>query len=175
MTRRPQLGISPVAVVVLLGVIILVVVLVLNSGVGPDGLTSHVNDYIAMLDNRPNNPLTGKAVGPAVVVDVEGKQIDTLHDRLPSALRAENHGEVGTVILLVRSGTGIGAGSSMGLGVAMDQGGSYAIGAFLYDKSGTPLGAHSVIKKTTMTGAGEEAQAKAEADQEMLAWIESQF
>lgn len=175
MTRRPDLGISPVAVVVLLAAIILIVVLILNSGVGPDGLTSHVSDYIAMLDNKSGGAPAGKAVGPAVVVDVEGKQIDTMHNRLPSALRAENHSQVQTVILLVRSGTGIGAGTAMGMGVAMDQGGSYALSVFLYDKSGTAIGSHSVIKKTTMTGAGEEAQAKSDADKEMLAWIESQF
>ncbi len=175
MANHPRLGISPVAVVVLLAAIILVVVLVLNSGVGPDGLTSHVSDYIAMLDNKSGGAPTAKAVGPAVVVDVEGKQIDEMHSRLPSALRAENHSQVQTVILLVRSGTGIGAGTSMGLGVAMDQGGSYALSAFLYDKSGAAIGSHSVVKKTTMTGAGEEAQAKADADQEMLAWLESQF
>ncbi len=175
MTRRSHRGISAVAIVILLAIVIGIVFLVMQSGVGPDGLTAHVDDYIAMLDNRPTGAPAGKAVGPAVVVDSEMKRIDELHDRLPGSLRAGSHSQVNTVIVLVRNSTGIGAGVATGLGVVSSNEGSYSISAFLFDKAGHPIGAHTVTKKTSMSGAGAEAEAKSQADQEMLAWLQGQF
>lgn len=175
MNSRHQRGVSAVAIVIVIAVVVVILVLILNSGVGPDGLTAHVDHYIRMLDNRAPAAPGARPTGLAVVVDSEMKRIDALHDRLPSAIRATKHSEVGTVIVLVRSGTGIGAGFTSGLSPATLQQGSYTISAFLFDKAGNPILNHSVTKKTSMSGAGAEAEAKGEADRDMLAWIQSQF
>lgn len=175
MIRRHSSGVSAVAVVVLIAVIVGIAFLVMQSGVGPDGLTSHVDDYIAMLDNRTAAAPGAKAAGRAVIVDSEMKRIDELHSRLPGALRAEKHSEVDTVVVLVRTSTGIGAGTATGLGVATMQQGMVSIAAFVFDKNGTAIASHSVTEKTAMSGAGAEAEAKAKVDRDMLAWIESQF
>jgi len=175
MLRRHQAGVSAVAIVIVLAVIVVIIVAITSSGVGPDGLTSHVDHYIAMLDNRGTGEPGAKASGRAVVVDSEMKRIDGLHDRLPSSIRAQKHSEVDTVIVLVRSGTGIGAGMSVGLAPASLQQGSYSIAAFVFDQAGKPITAHSVNYTTSSSGTGEEAEAKAKADRDMLEWIEKQF
>lgn len=175
MTTRTHRGISAVAIVILIALVVIIGLVVMKSGVGVDGLMMHVDDYIGMLDNRPTGAPGGKAVSPAVVVDSEMKRIDELHDRLPGSLRAANHSDVNTVIVLVRTGTGIGAGVATGLGIVSSNEGSYSISAFMYDKSGNPIGSHTVTHKTAMSGAGAESEAKAKCDEEMLAWLQSQF
>jgi hypothetical protein len=175
MPRRHQAGVSAVAIVIVLAVIVVIIVAITGSGVGPDGLTSHVEHYIAMLDNRGTAAPGAKASGRAVVVDSEMKRIDHLHDRLPSDIRAQKHSEAETVIVLVRSSTGSGAGMSVGLAPASLQQGSYSIAAFVFDRAGKHIASHSVNYSTSSTGTGEEAEAKAKADRDMLAWIEKQF
>lgn len=175
MLKPHRSGISAVAIIIVLAVVVVILVVVSQTGMGPDGLAAHVDDYIAMLDNRGAGPASARFTGRAVVVDSEMKRLDDLHDRLSSSLRAQNHSEVETVIVLVRSGTGIGAGMSVGLAPASLQQGSYTISAFAFDRNGKPLGSHSVNYQTSSSGTGEEAEAKAKADRDMLAWIEGRF
>ncbi len=175
MFRPHRPGVSAVAIIIVLAIVVVVLVVVSQSGMGPDGLAAHVDDYIAMLDNRGSGSPGARFSGRAVVVNSEMKSLDELHNRLSSSLRAQNHSEVETVIVLVRSGTGIGAGMSVGLAPASLQQGSYTISAFVFDAAGKPIASHSVNYQTSSSGTGEEAEAKAKADRDMLAWIEQQF
>ncbi len=107
MLRPHRSGVSAVAIIIVLAVVVVILVVVSQTGMGPDGLAAHLDDYVAMLDNRGSGPADARFTGRAVVVDSEMKRLDDLHDRLSSSLRAQNHSEVETVIVLVRSGTGI--------------------------------------------------------------------
>lgn len=163
---------TAVIVIVVLVIAVAIALLVFKSS---ESLTAHVPDYIQMRDEAFSAQATDAAPqAPAVVVDYERKRIDDLHKQLSSALRAEAHADVQSVVIIIRSSTGL-PGASMGIAIASAQEGSYSIAALIYDSEGSLLRAHSINKKTAMTGAGAEGEAAIEADAEMIDWIKAQF
>ncbi|MBL1218328.1 MAG: hypothetical protein D8M59_12635 [Planctomycetes bacterium] len=150
------------------------VVLFFNSSAGPSKVSAHVAEYVAMYDAAGGSaqPTGGIPTGRAVIVDGENEKIDALHDKLPAAQRADNHDDVGSIVILLRAGSGLPS-ASVGLAIASANKGYYNISALVFDRDGTLLTSHAVRKDGAMSGAGEEAQLKAEAEIDMIQWIQN--
>lgn len=170
-------GANLVAVILIIGVIAIAVVAFMQSGFGPDGLHSHISEYMVMLDNqsRDNVAENTTPVGPIVIVDYDHARLDDLFDQLPTTLRAENDPAVQTVVVITRQSTGIPGAATGAVAPVMSADGSYTITAYLFDRQGRSINAHNVTKKSVITGGGAEAELRAKADPEMLKWIEDQI
>ncbi len=173
-SKLQRRGGNMLAVVVVLGIAVVVVVAVMKSGVGPDGLYSHIDEYKAMADRQRGSIVDSGAVasGPVVVVNYERSGIDDMMKDLPRAMRAEMHSDVETVVIVTRQSTALGGSGAGGvIAPAMNVKGSYTISVMLFDKTGEPIDAHGITKKSAITGAGAEGELRRKADPEMVEWL----
>ncbi len=128
-----------------------------------------------MLDRTDLKTTTGaKPQAPAVVIDQDRRAIDPLHSRLPSSLRTDAHGEVGSIFILSRASSAL-PGAGVGMPLATASKGYYALSAYVLDAQGTLVKMHSVRRETAGTGAGFEAEARPEVETEMLEWITAEL
>lgn len=168
--RRGNAVVLIVIVLVLAG---LGIALFLNSSAGPSKVSAHVPEYMAMYNASHSATPTGAAPsGRAVIVNGESEKIDDLHHKLPASFRAEESDDVGSVVILLRASSGLPS-VSVGLTVASANKGYYSISALVFDRAGSLLTSHAVRKDGAMSGAGEEAQLRADAEADMLKWLQS--
>ncbi|MFG0330791.1 MAG: hypothetical protein ACF8PN_12955 [Phycisphaerales bacterium] len=176
LSRVARRGNSLIGLALLILVIGVVVIFLMQSPMSPTAVNAHVDEYMALFDDTDrNNPTGGSPLPPAVVVDYEMSRIDDLHGRMTPGRRAEKHDEVGSIIVLIRTSTGMPGATAPGLAVASANKGMYSIAAFIMHTDGTLLRSTSVRKESAISGAGAEGEIRPQVEQEILAWIGEQY
>jgi len=174
MSRFKRRGLNLVVIVILIVAVIGIIVLVMQSGVGPNGVAANVDTYMQMFDNtgtRVDGEKATPEAGPIVMVDYENARIDVLQDRDPAAFRAEMHPDVRTVVIITRRSTGMPGAAVSAVAPVANVKGSYAITAILYNQHGRYIDAHTIQKESVISGAGAEGELRADADPQMVDWI----
>lgn len=163
---------------------VVVFILVLVVGVGvfflvngqPGSVSSKIPQYVAMVDNVTSGDTgTGEAItGRVAIVSYEARAMDPLHDRLLARHRTDTADQLGAVVVLVRQGTGIGAGTTTGLAPATSgSGATYTIAGYVFKPDGTLITTHQETKQAGMSGAGVEGELRVEADEAFMTWMNS--